>query len=106
MRSGVGAVCILVRAARAAADSFLALLPAELVFTGAAVFLVCDAPVEWAVAAGFAAVDFAGVGFVAAGLLAGGFVAGVDWPSNAHKAGQTHKPPASNSPPAARKIIG
>jgi len=80
MRSAVGAVCILDLAEREAAAFFFALALDEPDFTGVTVFFVCDV--------GFALVDFAPVDCTAAEIIA-----------------ETHKPPASKNPPAARRII-
>lgn len=93
MRSGVGAVCILTRAVRDVAGFFF-VLPDVLDFTGVTDFLVCEALVDLAGTADFAAVKFLEVDFVA-----------VDCAAAHNGVDQIHKPPARNNPPAARRII-
>jgi hypothetical protein len=86
----VGAICIRALAVRIVAGFFLVLLPVELDFTGVVVFLVCEGLVDFADTAGF--------------LVAVGFAV-VDCAASIGGADKIHKPPASNSPPAAREIL-
>jgi hypothetical protein len=91
MRSGVGAICILDFAVRAdVAALFFAAVEEEPVFTGVVGFFACEEVL----------VDFTGT-FAAADVD----VVAPDCAS-AENTEQIHKPPANNSPPAARKIIG
>lgn len=92
MRSGVGAVCILTRAVRDVAGFFF-VLPDVLDFTGATDLFVCKAMGDLACAADFA-VEFLELDFVV-----------VDCAATYNGADKIHKPPASNRPPAARRII-
>lgn len=93
MRSAVGAICILDFAVRVVAAFFFA-AAVEVVpdFTGVAGFFACEEVVlvDFAGAFGFAAVD---VDVEAADCAPAGIAL------------QIHKPPAINSPPAARRII-
>jgi len=93
MRSGVGAICIRDFAVRTdVAALFFAAVEDELDFTGAVVFFVCEVVL----------VDFAGTFDFAAADVG---VVVVDCATAAGAIAQIHKPPANNSPPAARRII-
>lgn len=100
MRSAVGAVCILARALRDAPDFFFVLLPdAAVDFTGVTVLCDCKALVDFA-----GAVDFADAELVAADFFAVDFTE-VDCATPQIGIDKIHKPPARNSPPAARRMF-
>jgi hypothetical protein len=86
MRSDVGAICILDFALREAAAFFFAAVKDEPDFAGVTGFFACEEVLA----------DFTGALFFA----------GVEVDcAPAGSIPQIHKPPASNSPPAARKIF-